>query len=476
MMHYASDENFNIYLATLKGDPKTIQMTNYPSISLLAHHSGANINESKEVEITGKALFVRDHEERERALKITAKRSPVVKYLTESGNSNMLDCIKVVPDTLKLRIFSEIVQGIPPTVIEFPRNRQVISDWHLIRMKVKNWAMAFRGPSLTASIVPALLGTAIAWATIGTFFWTFFVLTILASILIQIGANIINDYFDHKNGGDESNREFVRPFTGGSRVIQLGLLTPLEVLLGALVFFLLSSIIGIYLAWTRGPLILILGVIGLSCALFYTGKPIYWAKRGVGEVLVGLCFGILMTLGAYYVQTQSFSWVPVIAAIPISLLISAVLYINEFQDYTADKQIGKNTLVVRLGREKAIIPYILIMLGAYFAIVIGTATGFLPVTSLLGLITLPLAIRAILFARANHSKPFDLLPSNALTVTSHLATGLILTLAFIWEALGVQGLAYVTILGIIFVISVIFMYRYIEKQKDIFLGLRQALK
>jgi 1,4-dihydroxy-2-naphthoate octaprenyltransferase len=183
-----------------------------------------------------------------------------------------------------------------------------------------------------------------------------------------------------------------------------------------------------------------------------------------------------MTLGAYYVQTQSFSWVPVIAAIPISLLISAVLYINEFQDYTADKQIGKNTLVVRLGREKAIIPYILIMLGAYFAIVIGTATGFLPVTSLLGLITLPLAIRAILFARANHSKPFDLLPSNALTVTSHLATGLILTLAFIWEALGVQGLAYVTILGIIFVISVIFMYRYIEKQKDIFLGLRQALK
>ncbi|MDP6501656.1 MAG: hypothetical protein QF369_04030, partial [Dehalococcoidales bacterium] len=86
MMHYATDENFNIYLATLKGDPKTIQMTNYPSISLLAHHSGANINESKEVEITGKALFVRDHEERERALKITAKRSPVVKYLTESGN------------------------------------------------------------------------------------------------------------------------------------------------------------------------------------------------------------------------------------------------------------------------------------------------------------------------------------------------------------------------------------------------------
>lgn len=476
MMHHATDENFNIYLATIKGDPKTVQMTRHPSISLLIHQSGADINESKEVEITGKALFVREQKERERALEMTARRSPVVKYLTETGNSAMLDCVKVVPDTVKFRIFSEIVQGIPPTVIEFPQNRQVVSDWHLIKMKLKNWVMALRVPFLTASVVPVLLGASIAWFTTGTLYWGFFLLTLLAGLLIHIATNVINDYSDHKSGNDEVNQEFVRPFSGGSRVIQLGLLSPLEVLSGSLFFFLLSVLIGFYLAWARGPLILLLGAIGLVSGIFYTGGLFNWAKRGIGELLVGLNFGILMTLGAYYVQTQSFSWVPVIAAIPLSLLIAAVLYINEFPDYAADKQVGKNTLVVRLGRERAVILYVLIMIGVYVSIGVGVVSSILPLATLLGLITLPLAIRGIQYARKYHSASFDLVPANALTVTNHLATGLLLTLSFTWEALGVQGLAYVVILGVIFVGFVIFMYRYIERQKNIFLGLKQAVR
>jgi uncharacterized pyridoxamine 5'-phosphate oxidase family protein len=119
MMHYAYDENFNIYLSTLKGEPKIGQMTNHSAISLLAHHAGANINESMEVEISGEALFIQGQKEREQAFERMAKRSPVVKNLTETGNSGILECIKVVPDTVKFRIFKEVVQGIPPTVIEF---------------------------------------------------------------------------------------------------------------------------------------------------------------------------------------------------------------------------------------------------------------------------------------------------------------------------------------------------------------------
>lgn len=476
MMHYAVDENFNIYLATLKGDPKTVQMTHHPSISLLVHHPGGDINESREVEITGKALFVRDREERERALEMTAKRSPVVSYLTGSGNSGLLDCVRVVPDTVKFRIFKEIVQGMPPTVIEFPENRQVVSDWQLYKMKLKNWVMAFRAPFLTASIVPVLLGTAIAWSVTDTIYWGFFLLALLAGMLLHMGTNVINDYFDSKSGNDEVNREFVRPFSGGSRVIQLGLLTPLEVLSGGLLFFLFSALIGFYLAWARGPLILALGAIGLISGMFYTGGLFNWAKRGIGELLVGLNFGILMTLGAYYVQTQSFSWLPVIAAVPVSLLIAAVLYINEFPDYTADKQVGKNTLVVRLGRERAVVVYTLIMVAVYLSIVAAVATAVLPVTALLGLVTLPLAIRAIQYARKHHSSPFDLVPANALTVTSHLATGLLLTLAFAWEVLGSQGLAYVVVLGAVFIGFVVLMYRHIERQKNAFLGLKQAVR
>ena len=476
MMHYAPDDNFNIYLATLKGDPKTAQLTNQPSISLLVHYSGADINESKEVEITGKALFVRDQKERERALERTAKRSPVVKYLTESGNSDMLDCIKVAPDTVKFRIFNEIVQGTPPTVIEFPHNRQVISDWSLVKMKLRNWRQALRAVTLTSSAVPVLLGTAIAWFTTGTPNWGFFLLALLAGLSIHIGSNVINDYSDHRSGNDEVNQEFVRPFSGGSRVIQLGLLTPLEMLTGALLFFLLSATIGFYLAWARGSLILVLGAIGLISGMFYTWGPFNWAKRGIGELLVGLNFGVLMTLAAYFVQTQSFSWLPVIAAIPVSLLIAAVLYINEFQDYTADKQVGKNTLVVRLGRDRAVILYVLMMATVYLTIGVGAAIGVLPLAALLGLITLPVAVRAILYARKYHSSSFDLVPANALTVTSHLATGLLLTLGFAWGALAAQGLTYVVIiLGIVFVGFIVFMYRYVERQKNIFLGLKQAV-
>src|SRR3990170_5975882 len=180
MMHYASDENFNIYVATMKGDPKTIQLTNQPSISLLIHSPGTDINDSKEVEITGKAVFVRDAQEREGALQMTAKRSPVVKYLTESGNAGLLDCIKILPEVVKFRVFAEIVQGKPPTVIEFPQNRRVVSDWQLVKMKARNWRMAIRIPFLTASAVPVLLGTAIAWAVTGTPNWWLLLLTMIA--------------------------------------------------------------------------------------------------------------------------------------------------------------------------------------------------------------------------------------------------------------------------------------------------------
>ncbi len=343
-------------------------------------------------------------------------------------------------------------------------------------MKIKNWVLAFRVPFLTASVVPVLLGTAIAWSATGTLNVGFFLLTLLAGLSVHVGANVINDYFDHKSGNDEANIEFVRPFSGGSRVIQQGLLSPLEVLAGSVGFFLLSAFIGFYLAWTRGSLILLLGAIGLVSGIFYTGGPFSWAKRGFGELLVGLNFGILMTLGAYYVQTRSFSWIPVVAAIPISLLIAAVLYINEFPDYTADKRVGKNTLVVRMGRERAVILFFLMLAGVYLSIAAGVVTGVLPLPALLGCITLPLAVIAIRDARKHHSASFDLVPANAMTVTTHLATGLLLTLSFAWNALGRERLAYVVILGVVFVGFVALIYRYIDRQKNIFLDLKRAIR
>lgn len=476
MMHYTYDQDFNVYLASMKGDPKIVQLTHHPAVSLLIHQGGGDFPSMKEIEITGKALLVGDEAERRRAFEAEAHRSPIVKYLLETNNTNILDCVKVVPETVKYRVAGEVVQGVPPTVLEFPQNRQVVSDWELLKKKARNWVAEVRTPFLTASLVPILLGTAIAWLEGGSIYWGYFLLALVAGLAMQAGTNIINDYFDHLSGNDEVNREFVRPFSGGSRLIQLGLLTPLEVLTEGALFFLLAIILGLYLAWARGPLLLLLGAIGLVSAVFYTGRPLNWASRGVGELLVGLNFGPLMALGAYYVQAQDFSWAPVAASVPVGLLIAAVLYINEFPDYQADQAVGKRTLVVRLGRERAVPLYAVLMVAVYPWLVVGVWAGVFPTAALWGLLTLPLAVRAIQYARRHYASSFDLAPANALTIVCHLSLGLLLTAAYAGEVWGLRGLGYSALLGLAFGLFVLYMYRGVERQKEVFLRLKEAVR
>ena len=475
MMHFAVDAGFTIYLATMKGDPKTVQMTRQPAISILVHKSEPDINNSREVEVTGRAVFVTDNRERERALEITAQKSPVVKYLTSTGNAQVLDCIKVIPEVIKYRIFGEIVQGMPPTVIDFPQNRVVVNDWSRLKNKAKLWYLELRPSFLTATLVPVFLGTAIAWAVTGNLSWGYFVLTLLAALLLHGGTDVMNDYFDHRSGNDEANQEFVRPFSGGSRFIQLGLLSPVEVLAEGLILFTAGILLGLYLAWVRGPFILALGAMAILSGFFYTGRPFNWASRGLGELLIGLNFGPLMVLGAYYMQTHSFSWLPVLAGLPVAFLIAAVLYINEFPDYTADKKVGKKTWVVRLGKERAVWGYVGLMAAAYISLVIGVVAGSLPWATLVVALSLPLAVRAVQYARRYHTNSFDMAPANALTVTGHLAVGLLLTLAYIWQGLGTQGILYVALFGLASVAFIVYMYRYVEKHMRIFHGLKASV-
>ena len=474
MMHFAVDNDLNVYLASMKGDPKMLQITRQPSIALLVYRNDGDTNDSREVEVSGRAIIVQDEQERQHALLASAKKSPVVKYLVETGNAGMLDCIKIVPETVKYRVFKEIVQGRPPTVLDFPENRIKESDFAALKAKVRNWQVALRIPFLTASIVPILLGTAIAGLTARAIRWDLFLLTLVAAVFIQAGTNIINDYFDHASGNDEINREFVRPFSGGSRVIQLGLLSPVEVLGGAMLFIMIASLIGVYLGLERGLLIFVLGIVGLVSGVFYTGRPFNFASRGVGELLVAMNFGVLTTLGAYYVQAQTLSWMPVAASVPVSLLIAAVLYVNELPDYKADVAVGKRTAVVRLGPARALIVYIVLIAGTYLSILAGVVAGLLPIAALLAIITLPLCIRAAQYIRKHHSSSFDLIPANAMTVMGHLLTGLLLALAFTWQVLGAQGLAYFIGIAAVFAAFSAFMYRHIERQKDIFLGLKRS--
>lgn len=300
-----------------------------------------------------------------------------------------------------------------------------------MRGRFKPWLLELRAPFFTASIVPVVLGTVIAWQRVGAFHGGYFILTLIAAMALHAGTNIANDYFDHRSGNDPVNVEFVSPFTGGSRLIQEGLLSPREVLMESLLFFALGSAIGLYLAWARGSIILALGLIGLFSGFFYTGTPINLASRGVGELIVGLNFGLLMTLGSYYIQARSLAWEPVIASIPVSLLIAAVLWINEFQDAPADHAVGKETLVVRLGRRRAATGYFLIMAATYLSITLSVLFRAIPPFALLALLTAPLAYRAVNTARLYYHDRLRLAPANAATVMIHLFTGLLLSLGYL---------------------------------------------
>ena len=475
MMHYAFDSDFTIYLASMKRDPKIIQLTTNPSISLLAHQSQENINKSKEVEIIGKALILKEEKERSKALEAIAVRSPVVAYLRNTGNESMLECLKVIPQTIKFRIFEEIVQGLPPTVVEFPENREVVKEIDLISRKIKSWMKELRAPFFTASAVSILLGTSIAWVKTGIFHMGFFLLTLFGGLLLHAGTNVLNDYFDHKSGNDAINREFVRPFSGGSRMIQLGLLTPLEVLAGGLLFFSFGGLIGIFLALERGMFILVLGLIGVVSGLFYSWPSLNWASRGFGELLVGLNYGVLMTLGAFYVQTQKIVLEPIIASLPVAFLITAVLYINEFPDYQADKNVGKKTLVVRLGKKKAVMGFIVLITMTYLALVIGVILSILPLATLVGLASLPFFLKAVKLSQKFHEKSFDLAPANAFTVIGHLITGFLLILSYVWLGFGLQQIWYSIILTFVCLFFAIYYYRHIEAQRQIFMGLKEAV-
>jgi 1,4-dihydroxy-2-naphthoate octaprenyltransferase len=301
----------------------------------------------------------------------------------------------------------------------------------MIKDFIKKWIVAIRAPFFTASAIPVLVGTALAWNLTGKFSFYKFILTLVGVPLFNAGTNLANDYYDHKTGNDEINTNLT-PFSGGSRVIQNGLVPPKHMLIGSFLFFGLGSVIGLYLnAVTPGNLILFLGIFGFLSGFLYTFTPILIGYRGWGEFLVGLNLGTLAIIGAYYVQAHTLSWAVFWVSLPIGFLVAAILYINQFPDYEADKAVNKKHWVVRLGKKKAIYGYYFLISATY--LVIAGSVIFKVVTpfALVSFLTLPLAIGAIRILKLNYDKIAELIPAQAKTVQMHLLVGLLLSLGFV---------------------------------------------
>lgn len=303
---------------------------------------------------------------------------------------------------------------------------------------VSLWLREVRLPFLTASVIPVLVGAAVAWHDARLFNLPLFLLTLAGAVLAHAGANMANDYFDAKSGNDALNR-YRSPFNGGAGVIQAGLLTPRQVHLGSLVCLAAAAGIGLYLSAVRGPGVLALMLTGGVAAYFYTANPIRFAYHGVGELLVGLSFGPLIVVGAHLVQTGAVSPAAVMASLPVGFLIMAVLYINQFPDFEADRAVGKRHWVVRLGTRRALPGLAVLLLAPYPAVALAVAVGLAPWTALACLLTVPLALRAFRVALLHHDAPVALRPANAMVIGTHLLTGLLLTGGYLAGALLGRG-------------------------------------
>ena len=157
MMHFAFNDKFEIYLSSMKGDPKVIQWSNVPETALLIHR-GTEFMKMEECEIIGRAEIVRNEEEREYCIELVGKRSPIVSHFKEQGVTDRLEFIKIIPYTVKYRFVPEVMQGQPPTVFEFEENAKKSNVWEDVLAKARAWKEATRPLSLTASLIPIILG------------------------------------------------------------------------------------------------------------------------------------------------------------------------------------------------------------------------------------------------------------------------------------------------------------------------------
>jgi 1,4-dihydroxy-2-naphthoate octaprenyltransferase len=220
------------------------------------------------------------------------------------------------------------------------------------------WMLAARPKTLPAAISPVLVGAALVAAD-GAFAWLPALAALLAALLLQIGSNFANDYFDALKGADSAAR------IGPTRVTAAGLVTHAGMRLGIFVVFALAALVGLYLVWVGGWPILATGLAAILAALAYTGGPKPFGYMGLGDLFVFIFFGPVAVCGTYYLQAHTITPPAILASMALGALITAILVVNNLRDIKSDELAGKHTLAVRLGVAGTRTEYLLLLVAAY---------------------------------------------------------------------------------------------------------------
>jgi 1,4-dihydroxy-2-naphthoate octaprenyltransferase len=290
---------------------------------------------------------------------------------------------------------------------------------------------ATRLPFLSATLIPVGVGLAIAAAQ-GYFNLFTAVVTVIGAAATHLALNVANDVFDARQGADDAN---VNPtkYSGGSRVIQYGLVSlPRMALISAALYSvaLVAGLILLVTSWSVA--LLVIGILGIVLSIEYTAPPLKLVYRGLGELTTAIGFGPLMLLGAYVVQSGGTISVEAAAAsVPIAILVALILYVNEIPDREGDARAGKRTLPVQLSRDAVIRVYEVAVVAAFAWIVVMVAVGVLPVPALIALAGAPYAIRVVRGLRASYDQPYALMPVMGTNIRLHMVTGILLLAAYL---------------------------------------------
>jgi 1,4-dihydroxy-2-naphthoate octaprenyltransferase len=296
---------------------------------------------------------------------------------------------------------------------------------------LKKWVIAARPWALPASTMPVLFGTSLA-VVIGNapFKALRFILAFLGMVVLHSAANMLSDVFDFKRGLD-------RDITPVSGALVRGWLSTKAVATGAIILFAFGSAIGFVLVWLTGSVLLVIGAVGVAIGLFYT----LLKYHALGDLAVFLNFGILGSLGAWVVQTRSFSWLPVIWTIPMAMLVSAILHANNWRDIVSDAERRVKTMASLLQDKGSFVYYGFLIFGPFVIIfgliliprIISFPLQATPLTFFVVVLALPRALK--LWGRAVRRReprqPLDFIILDGATSQYNLTFGLLCTAA-VW--------------------------------------------
>lgn len=299
-----------------------------------------------------------------------------------------------------------------------------------LRNPFARYFAATRPAFLTASLMACLTGLATAWHGAPSFDIPLALLTLLFALLAQAGVNVLNDYYDALNGTDAQNTERIFPFTGGSRFIQNGVMSLAEVRNFGFALMACVAAAGLWLMERSAPQLMYVGLAGLFIGWAYSAPPFKLNSRGLGEMCVAAGF-LAITVGADFVQRKGFSAAPFIAGMSYALLVTNLLYINQFPDRSADTAAGKLHWVARLPLPLARWGYALIVALAYAWLLASVLLGGLPLLALAAFLALPLSVKAARLLLQHAAQPRQLGEAIKATIGAMMVHGTLLSLALI---------------------------------------------